>query len=105
MISLEQLRDLALSLPDSSEQPHFEKISFRVKKKIFLTYSQKEQTAVVKLSPSDQLTYTADASIDPVNNKWGQQGWTVIDLAQVHPELFEAAVRASYAEVSTPKKK
>lgn len=35
MITLDTLRHLALSLPETTEEPHFEKTSFRVKKKIF----------------------------------------------------------------------
>ncbi len=35
MINLNDLRTLALSFPEATEDPHFEKRSFRVKKKIF----------------------------------------------------------------------
>lgn len=33
MITLEIFRELALSFPETTEEPHFEKTSFRVKKK------------------------------------------------------------------------
>lgn len=104
MIDLEYVRAVALSFPNTTEEPHFEKTSFRVKKKIFVTYSKKEQTAVVKFSKEDQLTYTADANIYPVPNKWGEQGWTILELAHIHPDLFEAAVKSAYAVVSGTKK-
>ncbi len=35
MVSFAQIKEIALSLPETSEAPHFEKISFRVNKKIF----------------------------------------------------------------------
>ncbi|MCK7460741.1 MAG: MmcQ/YjbR family DNA-binding protein [Sphingobacterium sp.] len=38
MITLEEYRVLALSLPDTVELPHFDNPFFRVKKKIFATY-------------------------------------------------------------------
>lgn len=38
MVSIDTLRKLALSFPEVTEEPHFEKTSFRVKKKIFATY-------------------------------------------------------------------
>ncbi len=45
-MTLEKLRTLALSFPESTEEPHFEKISFRVKKKIFATYDKKNDKAM-----------------------------------------------------------
>ena len=36
-ISLEQIRKLALALPEASESPHFQSTSFRVRGKIFAT--------------------------------------------------------------------
>ena len=33
MISIDVLRQLAMQFPDTTEEPHFEKISFRVTKK------------------------------------------------------------------------
>lgn len=38
MVSIEAFRKLALSFPEVTEEPHFEKTSFRVKGKIFATY-------------------------------------------------------------------
>jgi hypothetical protein len=36
-MTLAQLRKYALSLPESTEEPHFDRTSFRVRKKIFAT--------------------------------------------------------------------
>ncbi len=33
MVTIDSLRKLALSFPEATEEPHFEKTSFRVKKK------------------------------------------------------------------------
>jgi len=44
MLSVEEVRKLALSFPETDEHPHFEKSAFRVKKKIFATLSVKEMT-------------------------------------------------------------
>ena len=41
MVSIDTFRKLALSFPEATEEPHFEKTSFRVKKKIFATYDDK----------------------------------------------------------------
>jgi predicted DNA-binding protein (MmcQ/YjbR family) len=105
MNEIENLRNLALSFPETSEEPHFEKISFRVGKKIFASIDEKKLQACVKLSETDQdLFSVADRTIlFPVPNKWGKQGWTFIDLRKVHPDLLHDAIKASYCEVA-PKK-
>ena len=36
-MKIDEVREFALSLPETSEQPHFDKTSFRVGKKIFAT--------------------------------------------------------------------
>jgi len=41
----EQLRKFALSLPETTEEPHFQYASFRVKGKIFVTLPPDEQYA------------------------------------------------------------
>ncbi len=41
MRKIDILRNLALSFPETHEEPHFENISFKVNKKIFATYDEK----------------------------------------------------------------
>ena len=36
-MTLERVRAFALSLPEANEEPHFDRTSFRVKGKIFVT--------------------------------------------------------------------
>lgn len=105
MSSLPLLRSFALSLPEATEAPHFEKISFRIKGKIFATYDPGANTASLKLSLPDQDVFSSggDGAIAPVNNKWGAQGWTLVKLDVVHPALFQDALRCAYRAVA-PKK-
>jgi hypothetical protein len=104
MIEFEELRKLAMCFPEVTEEPHFEKTSFRVKKKIFVTYDAKLHRACIKLSEIDQDVFTSDrAIIYPVDNKWGKQGWTLVELNTVHPDLFKDALTEAYREVA-PKK-
>ncbi|MBN8706935.1 MAG: MmcQ/YjbR family DNA-binding protein [Bacteroidetes bacterium] len=105
MITLDDLRNLALSFPETTEGLHFEKLSFRVKNKIFATWDDKNCRACVKLSAVDQDVFS---SIDkkimfPVDNKWGKQGWTFIETNLVQEELFLDALTTAYCEVA-PKK-
>lgn len=105
MVSEDIFRELALSFPETTEDAHFEKISFKVKKKIFATYDATNKRACIKLSEIDQDVFSAaDRSIVfPVDNKWGKQGWTLIDMGRVHKDLFKDALTTAYCEVA-PKK-
>lgn len=105
MITIDTFRKLALSFPEATEEPHFEKTSFRVKKKIFATYDDIKKRACIKLSDVDQNVFSAaDKSIIfPVANKWGKQGWTLIEMNKVKKELFVDALTTAYCQVA-PKK-
>lgn len=105
MVSIDTFRELALSFPEATEEPHFEKTSFRVKKKIFATYDEIKKRACIKLSEIDQNVFSAaDKSIVfPVDNKWGKQGWTLIEMEKVHKDMFTDALTTAYCEVA-PKK-
>ena len=105
MVSIATIRKQALSFPEATEETHFGKTSFRVKKKIFATYDDKNKRACIKLSEIDQDVFSSmDKSIIyPVNNKWGRQGWTLIELKNVHKDIFADALATAYCEVA-PKK-
>jgi len=102
MVNIDTVRALALSFPESTEEPHFEKTSFRVNKKIFATYDFKKQRVCIKLSEIDQNVFSSadQIAIFPVGNKWGKQGWTFVELNKVHPDLFIDALTTSYCEVA-----
>lgn len=104
MVTVDELRRLALALPETKEEPHFEKISFRVNKKIFATYDLNTSRACLKLSVIDQDVFSScdKANIYPVNNSWGTKGWTFVDMNFVNNELFEDALKTAYCEVASP---
>ena len=105
MVSIDTFRKLAFSFPETTEKPHFEKTSFRVKKKIFATYDEKHKRACLKLSEIDQDVFSSSDKtiIYAVPNKWGKQGWTFVELQKVKKELFIDALTTAYCEVA-PKK-
>jgi predicted DNA-binding protein (MmcQ/YjbR family) len=102
MVTLDDARKIALDMPGAVEQPHFEKASFRIRKKIFLTLDSKSQKAVVKLSESDQSIFSAAHKevIYPVPGGWGRHGWTMIELDKVKKIDLRAAIKTSYDQVS-----
>lgn len=105
MVTMETFRKMALSFPETVEQPHFEKPSFRVHKKIFATLDIKHNQICIKLTEIDQHAFSAfDKSIIfPVPNKWGKQGWTYINLKKVLKHTLMDALTTAYC-TAAPKK-
>ena len=98
------LEKIILTFPEVKVEPHFEKISFRVKKKIFATYDEKNSRVTIKLSEDEQDKFCSfSSSIHPVGNKWGKQGWTFIELSKVNQDFLTNILIAAYCEVA-PKK-
>jgi predicted DNA-binding protein (MmcQ/YjbR family) len=102
MVSVDTFRKLALEFDEAVEQPHFEKPSFRVNKKLFATLDQKNETVTLKLSEIDQSVFCSfDKSIIyPVSGIWGKQGWTIVELKKVRKEMFQDALTVSYCNVA-----
>lgn len=105
MVSIAEYIALASAFESSSEEPHFEKTSFRINKKIYTTLDISNRRACVKLSEIDQSAFGAyDSSIIyPIPNKWGKMGWTFIELDKVNQEVLKDALICAYCEVA-PKK-
>ena len=97
MASIDTLRKLALSFPETTEEPHFEKI--------FATYDEKNNRACLKFSEVDQDVFSAidKTAIYPVPNKWGKQGWTFVELDKINDTVIMDALTTAYCEVA-PKK-
>ncbi|MEJ7780534.1 MAG: MmcQ/YjbR family DNA-binding protein [Daejeonella sp.] len=102
MIDLKTCRDIALSFPETVEAPHFGKTSFRVAKKIFATMNIQENRICIKLSEVDQDVFSAfdRTIIYPVPNKWGKQGWTLVDLTRVREDMLTDMLTSGYCEVA-----
>ena len=105
MTDIETFCRIALSLPNVTEEPHFDKTAFKIAGKIFATMVPDDSRATVKLSPADQeLFCLADNNgVYPVPNKWGKLGWTHIDLNTAKPEMCTALLKVAYCELA-PKK-
>ncbi len=58
MISKETFRQIALSFPETKEEPHFEKPAFKVAEKIFATLNLVENRATIKLTPTEQYLFS-----------------------------------------------
>lgn len=99
-------RKLVLLYPGVIESPHFEKTSFRSNNKIFATWDAGKKLACVKLNEIDQSVFCKIDSniIYPVNNKWGKQGWTIIEPGKIKPALLKDLLSKAFTEVNQKKK-
>ncbi|QEC51553.1 YjbR protein [Anseongella ginsenosidimutans] len=105
-MTIQEFRNLALSFPETEESPHFDRAAFKVvKKRIFATLHERSGTANLKLGIIDQAAFSTfnREAIYPVPNKWGQQGWTTFELADLPPELVSDALETAYLDVWKPK--
>ncbi len=102
MITESTIREIALAYEQATEEPHFEKTSFRIKKKIFLTLDLVKSRACVKLSLNDQSVFSSfnKEIIYPIPNKWGLQGWTLIELSTVREPMLRDMINCSFCEVA-----
>jgi len=105
MISRDEVKKLALSFEGASEAPHVNKISFRVRGKIFATLNLEHDRACVRLSHIDQNVFCAykEDVIYPVPNAWGKLGWTLINLKKVRKDMFKDAMTSAYCCVAPAK--
>ena len=96
----DEFRAIALALPEAHEEPHFERPSFRVRKRIFATLRPAEGLAVLKLS---RLAQEALVALDPqafAVTPWAHQGWTSVDLRRVDAAELRELVAEAWAEVA-----
>src|SRR5664280_1548676 len=105
MVSIETFRQIALSFSDAIELPHFELTSFRVKKKIFATWHQKDDRAMLKLPLVDQSVFCSyDNSVFfPVPVFWETNGATFVDLKKVKKNIFKDALKIAYENAAKKK--
>src|SRR6476646_10168492 len=102
MVRSDVFRQIALSFPEVAECPHFEKNSYRVNKKIFVTHDQDNERITIKLSEKDRSLFCAfdPAIIYPVHGTWGKQGWTIIELKKINKAMLTDALTVAYCTVA-----
>ncbi|HEX5113394.1 MAG TPA: MmcQ/YjbR family DNA-binding protein [Saprospiraceae bacterium] len=107
MVDIEYFRKIALRFPVTNEEPHFEVWSFRFKGKIFSTWWEKEDKAMVKLTPEQQSVFCSmgDSVFYPVPGSWGQKGATFVNLRKVRKDMFKDALTLAYEGISAKKNK
>ena len=95
-MSAEDLRRLALALPETVEGAHHGRTDFRIGGRIFATLSPDGMEGVALLAPEEQAVLVAaePAIFTPVPGGWGAKGATTILIAADEPTLRSALTLA-----------
>lgn len=101
-MTADDIRALALSLPEAQEHPHFEKTSFRVRDKIFATLTPDGEVLVLKLLPEikESLMQSDPEAIIPLPGAWGRGGWTQIAFGRMEAAKLADLVRLAWRQVA-----
>lgn len=100
MLTPDDIRKVALSMPEAYEEPHFEMTSFRVNKKIFCTIHVKEPRIMLRLDPEDQHNLSDGETIEPVPGNWGKNGSSYVWYEKLAPERLPELMRMAWAQVA-----
>ena len=105
MVTIDQARKAALSLPEVEEKSHFNQPDFRVKNKIFAVIHEDKGYMMVKLSVIDQDVFCSFAKevIFPVPGDWGRGGATFVNLKKVRKTMFIDALTTAWKTVAPAK--
>lgn len=90
--------ELALSLPQASQAPHFDRTAFRTPRKIFATLSSDGGDLNLMFDPDlrDFYCEQAPAAFAPVPGGWGRNGATRCDLRKVDEPTLLSALQAAH---------
>ena len=102
MASPDDIRRLALALPEAVEADHHGMPSFRVRGKIFSTIHVAHPRMMVKLDPEDQrnLAEAHPGVVEPVPGYWGRKGSTFVWYEKADAALVEGLLGMAYANVA-----
>lgn len=98
----EDVRVLALLLPDAIEGAHQGHPDFRVGGRIFATLWPDEQRVVVRLTRRTQAERVAanPAVVEPVPGSWGARGWTSVELHAADEEMLRSVLLSAWRTVA-----
>lgn len=111
MLTRDDLRRIALALPEAYEDLHRGKPAFRVNQKIFAMLSQPggqgfmgldaAEVAVLKLEREDQLNMAAahPGAVTPTET-YGHHGWTYVRLPMIDEPALDLLVRLAWRQVA-----
>jgi len=106
-VTAKRAKELALSLDNASEYPHFDRIAFRTPRRTFATLALNGEDLNLMLDGAEQKQFCelAPHAITPVAGGWGRMGWTRCELRAIDVATFKAALLAAHARANAPRPK
>lgn len=97
MATASDLRRLAMALEGTTQTPHFDRAAFRVSRN-YATLAADHKSANLKLLPDEQalIVEMHVGAFTPVAGKWGEQGWTTVQLAGVSNDVLTHALQMAW---------
>lgn len=94
----DDVRALALMLPEVVEGAHNGHPDFRIGGHVFATLWVEEERVVLKLDPADQVARVEAAPdlFSPIDGAWGRRGWTNLDLWDADEDTLRDALHAAW---------
>lgn len=107
MVTAARFQQLCRALEGTSEVPHFDRLAYRTKRKMFATLPPDGRTANLLLVPELQaaVVEALPHAFQPVAGGWGRMGYTTVDLAAVAEDELVRVLRESHALASEPAKR
>jgi hypothetical protein len=106
-VTAKRARSLALSLENTSEAPHFNRVAFRTPRRIFATLAGdgSDLNFMFDLAQQEHFCALAPHALAPVPGGWGRMGATRCDLEKIDLATFTAALKAAHARANAPRPK
>ena len=96
-MKIAEVRALALSLPETTEAPHFKSTSFRVRGKVFATVPPSDDVLHVFI---DEETRESALVLEPKFLEklfWGKKVWGLrVTLANAKPKIVEKLLKQAW---------
>lgn len=102
MVSLETFRKLVLDLSEVTECLHFKRVMFGVGKKNFASFDPRTGELAFKLKPtgSNRLDGIQRGLLSIAPGKYGEHGWTKVDMGKIDAAEFVQLLNSAHAAVS-----
>ena len=104
MASSEAFTRIAMDLPDVTAAPHFDRTAFKVKR-IFATLAADAKSANLKFTPEEQdfKCMLAPEVFKAIDNGWGRQGWTTLNIEAATEDDIAAALALAHVHAVSKK--
>ena len=89
---------IAMTLPGTVSAPHFDRTAFKVKR-TFATLAADGMSANIRFTPDEQefKCQLAPEIFEAIDNGWGRQGWTTMQLRAATEQDIAAALEMAHA--------